>query len=86
MNKDFSGLSRQIHPMPDYIEKALNESGLIKDYENRPAYQQNDYIGWIERAKRQETKLKRLHQMLNELETGGLYMGMDHPASNKENI
>jgi hypothetical protein len=53
------------------------------DYEERPAYQQNDYIGWITRAKRQATREKRLHQMLDELEIGGVYMNMEHPPSRK---
>jgi uncharacterized protein YdeI (YjbR/CyaY-like superfamily) len=45
-------------------------------YRARPDYQQNDYIGWIDRAKREETKQKRLAQMLDELEGGKLYMNM----------
>ncbi len=53
----------------------------MEEYEQRPPYQQNDYIGWIERAKREETKDKRLSQMLEELETGGVYMKMSHPPS-----
>lgn len=73
---DFSSLSRPIHPMPDFVLQALRESGLYAAYAGRPPYQQNDYIGWINRAKRQETKLKRLEQMLFELERGDLYMKM----------
>lgn len=83
MGVDFSKLKRSKHPMPDFVRKALNDSGLMGDYHNRPAYQQNDYIGWIEKAKREETKIKRLAQMLNELEVGGIYMKMKHPASQK---
>ena len=56
---------------------------MASDYESRPAYQQNDYIGWIERAKRQETKEKRLQQMVDELKAGDVYMKMKHPASRK---
>jgi len=70
--------------MPDFIKKALDECGLMKDFLDRPAYQQNDYLCWIGRAKRQDTKKKRLHQMLDELETGGVYMKMNHPASAKK--
>ncbi len=69
--------------MPEYIKQALEENNVISDYEARPAYQQNDYIGWIERAKKQETKDKRLQQMVDELKIGGIYMKMKHPASNK---
>lgn len=84
MTKDFSKLQRPKYPMPDFIRKALEESGLLNAYKERPSYQQNDYIGWICRAKRQETKEKRLHQMLTELELGGIYMNMDHHASKNE--
>ena len=83
MAKDFSKLKREKHLIPEYIKKALDENDVIADYEARPAYQQNDYIGWIERAKRQETKEKRLQQMIGELKTGGVYMKMKHPASTK---
>ena len=69
--------------MPDYIRQALVDHHVISDYEARPAYQQNDYIGWIERAKRQETKDKRLQQMIDELRLGGVFMKMEHPASRK---
>ena len=62
--------------MPDFIHEALNERGLMEAYRSRPPYQQNDYIGWITRAKREETKQKRLDQMLDELEGGKLYMNM----------
>jgi uncharacterized protein YdeI (YjbR/CyaY-like superfamily) len=84
MSIDFSNLKRQKHPMPDFIKMALDENGLTQAYQERPAYQQNDYIGWIIRAKRQETKLKRLQQMLDELKEGGVYMNMKHPASTKK--
>lgn len=74
---------RPRHPMPEYIREALETNGLTSAYRERPPYQQNDYIGWIERAKRPETKQKRLDQMLDELKKGGVYMKMDHPASRK---
>ena len=76
-------LQRAIEPMPDNVRQALDDMGLMADYQNRPPYQQNDYLGWINRAKRQATKDKRLQQMLHELERGGVYMNMDHPASKK---
>ena len=75
--------TRPIHPMPDFIEEAPNNHGQTDAYRPRPAYQQNGYIGWITRAKRPETKLKRLSQMLDELQTGGIYMRMDHPPSHR---
>lgn len=69
-------LTRTRHQMPEYIRDALTERGLMDAYHERPEYQQNDYIGWIVRAKREETKQKRLAQMLEELKGGKLYMNM----------
>ena len=74
---------RERHHMPNYIAAALKSSGLRDDYNARPAYQRNDYIGWINRAKTSETRIKRLEQMLTELAQGGIYMGMEHKASRK---
>jgi uncharacterized protein YdeI (YjbR/CyaY-like superfamily) len=62
--------------MPEDIRIALTERGLMDAYQTRPDYQQNDYIGWITRAKRAETSQKRLAQMLDELEGGTRYMNM----------
>lgn len=79
-----SKLKRDRQPMPEFVKRALLERGLMDAYDERPPYQRNDYLLWINSAKRQETKKKRLHQMLDELETGGVYMKMKHPASKKE--
>lgn len=84
MSSDFSRLKRQRHPMPGFVTQALNERGLMGAYKTRPAYQQNDYIAWIDQAKRRETKEKRLAQMLDELEAGGVYMNMKHAGSIKK--
>ncbi len=73
---DFSKLKRVRHAMPDFVRSALVERDLIAAYQSRPAYQQNDYLGWISHAKRDETKQKRLDQMLDELERGDVYMKM----------
>jgi len=75
---DFSSLSRPVHPMPDFVLAALTERGLLSAFQQRPPYQQNDYVGWINRAKRFDTKQKRLDQMLYELERGDLYMRMSY--------
>lgn len=71
-----STLKRPLQPMPAAVCAALNERGLMTAYRARPPYQQNDYLGWIARARLEATKLKRLHQMLDELEGGTLYMNM----------
>jgi uncharacterized protein YdeI (YjbR/CyaY-like superfamily) len=67
---------RPRYPMPDFIREALESRGVMDAYNGRPLYQRNDYIGWITRAKRIETHEKRLNQMLEELEKGGVYMKM----------
>lgn len=56
-----------------------DENELMDEDKKRPAYQQNDYTGWINNAKRQETKEKRVAQMIDELEASGTYMKMKHP-------
>jgi uncharacterized protein YdeI (YjbR/CyaY-like superfamily) len=69
--------------MPANVRQALKERGLMDAYRTRPPYQQNDYIGWISRAKKEETKARRLAQMLEELERGDVYMKMDYRPGNK---
>lgn len=69
-------LKRELHPMPTFVVDALVGCGLMDAYRRRPPYQQNDYVGWITRAKRAETQQKRLVQMLEELASGDRYMNM----------
>ncbi len=71
-----SALKRPRYPMPPDVHDALVGNGVLDAYRARPAYQQNDYIAWIERAKRDETRARRLLQMLDELEAGDVYMKM----------
>ena len=71
-----STLRRPLNPMPEFVERALLERGLMDAYRQRPPYQRNDYLGWIDRAKREPTKRRRLAQMLDELERGDRYMKM----------
>ncbi len=74
--KGASRLTRPLQPMPPDVERALRAEGLMEAYQVRPAYQRNDYLGWIARARRQDTKDRRLRQMLDELAQGGVYMKM----------
>jgi uncharacterized protein YdeI (YjbR/CyaY-like superfamily) len=62
--------------MPEFVRKALEESGLRMKYDARPPYQRNDYLLWINKVKTEATKQKHLRQMLDELAAGGVYMGM----------
>ncbi|MGQ0540738.1 MAG: YdeI/OmpD-associated family protein [Blastocatellia bacterium] len=78
MSRDWSKLKREKHTVPDFVLEALEKKKLFDAYSLRPPYQQNDYIGWITRAKLPDTKQKRLDQMLDELEHGGVYMKMKY--------
>ncbi|HEY8574781.1 MAG TPA: YdeI/OmpD-associated family protein [Devosia sp.] len=62
--------------MPDFVREALDSRSLRAAYEARPPYQRNDYLLWINKVKREDTKLRHLEQMLAELEAGNVYMGM----------
>jgi hypothetical protein len=74
---------RARHPVPACVRQALKESGLSSAYAARPAYQRNDYVGWIASGKTEATQERRLAQMLSELKRGGVYMGMKHAPSAK---
>ena len=69
-------LIRPRQPMPAFVRTALTQQGLTEFYKARPAYQRNDYLMWINKAKREDTRQKRLDQMLDELRHGGVYMRM----------
>jgi uncharacterized protein YdeI (YjbR/CyaY-like superfamily) len=76
MKKQSTRLKRPRHPMPQFVRTALEDRNLMSAYLQRPAYQQNDYIGWITSAKLPATQQKRLNQMLDELFRGDVYMKM----------
>ena len=69
--------------MPADIAQLLTINRLNDDYDERPRYQRNDYLGWIGRAKQPATRQKRIDQMLGELRAGGVYMKMKHAPSAK---
>ena len=77
-------MARPVQPMPDDVLAHLEARGLIDAYAARPFYQRNDYLSWITRAKRPETRDRRINQMLDELEIGGVYMGMEHRPSRRD--
>jgi uncharacterized protein YdeI (YjbR/CyaY-like superfamily) len=65
---------------PD-VSMALDQRVLDAAYAARPVGQRNGYIAWIERAKRPETRMKRVTQMLDELEAGDRYMKKEWPPA-----
>lgn len=74
---------RPTHKMPDDVRAAIERAGVRSDYDARPAYQRNDYVGWIGAAKADETRTRRIEKMVAELKEGGVYMGMAHRPSAK---
>lgn len=75
-NADTSRMKRDIYEMPADVRTALTKAHALDAYHARPPYQQNDYIGWITRAKLAVTRERRISQMLDELKAGGVYMKM----------
>ena len=71
-----TNLRRPLQAMPAFVRRALQQRGLLARYRQRPAYQRNDYLGWINRAKLEGTRSRRLEQMLTELAAGDRYMNM----------
>ena len=69
-------LKRALNPMPAFVRQALAARNLTAAYEVRPPFQRNDYVGWIARARKEETRRRRLEQMLDELEEGDIYLKM----------
>ncbi len=78
-----SRLKRPRQPMPSDVDAALRTAGVLDAYRERPAYQRNDYLAWIGRAQQDETRSKRVAQMVDELREGGVYMGMVHAPSRR---
>ena len=67
-----------VNKMGNFIKDRLIQEDLMKEYESRPYYQRNDYLSWINQAKLEKTRKKRLDQMIEELRTGSLYMNMEY--------
>jgi uncharacterized protein YdeI (YjbR/CyaY-like superfamily) len=69
--------------MPSDVEAALRSGGVLDAYRERPAYQRNDYLGWIGLAQQDRTRDKRVRQMVDELREGGVYIRMPHAPSRR---
>jgi len=82
MQKDTKSLKRKIQKMPKFVRDALIGEKVLENYNQRPPYQRNDYLWWINSAKKDETKQKRLQQMIRELRAGNKYMNMKYSSKN----
>ena len=69
--------------MPDDVRAAIDRAAVRGDFDDRPAHQRNDYVGWITGARGDATRARRIARMIDELRAGGVYMGMAHRPSRK---
>ena len=76
-------LKRPLAKMTKSLRVELETASLMPAFKQRPPYQRNDYLHWIARANRPETRRKRINQMIDELTKGGVYMGMPHRPSRR---
>ena len=66
-----SGDAPKIEGTPDYVVRALRKvSAAWKTFESLPPSHQRQYVAWIDSAKREETKLRRLEEAIRMLQTG----------------
>jgi uncharacterized protein YdhG (YjbR/CyaY superfamily) len=77
---------RPRNAMPSIVRTALLRSGLTEAFTARPPYQRNDYLGWIGQAAREETRQRRLAQMLHELRRGDKYMNMPYRGGTRKSL
>ena len=75
-NRSYAPPRPSTSTIPDYIQEALQKSPAAgRNFESlAPSYQRN-YIGWIDSAKQQETKVRRLRQAI-ELLVAGKKLGL----------
>jgi uncharacterized protein YdeI (YjbR/CyaY-like superfamily) len=66
------------------IRERLKSSGARAAYNERPPYQRNDYLIWIDQATKSETRERRIRQMIDELKRGNVYMKMAWKATDTE--
>ncbi|MEJ6479012.1 MAG: YdeI/OmpD-associated family protein [Octadecabacter sp.] len=69
-------LTRDINPMPAFVETALATRDLRVAFDAGPDYQHNDWLSWIARPKHDDTRQRRLEKIPTELADGHGYMGM----------
>lgn len=62
--------------IPKYIEVILKDEGLFDKYNEQIYTYRKGYVRWIDEAKHEQTKQKRIGIMLKELHEGTEYMGM----------
>ena len=59
--------------IPEYILEVLNKSGILNEFLNQPDYIQREQINFIELAKRDETKKRRLNALVDKIKDINLH-------------
>lgn len=59
-----------VHPMPDDLAEALCEAHLVNAWEALSAIGHNEFICWVEDAKQQATRAKRILRAVQDLQQG----------------
>jgi hypothetical protein len=67
--------------LPAWLTKLLSEEGLLERYQAQINTYRKGYLQWIESAKKEETKKKRIETMLTELHENRVYMGSPRCAN-----
>jgi Bacteriocin-protection, YdeI or OmpD-Associated len=62
-----TSLERCQQEVPQFMEDALTDFGLMAAFRSRPSHQQDGYVCWIAGAERLETRDARVADMLDDL-------------------
>jgi uncharacterized protein YdeI (YjbR/CyaY-like superfamily) len=64
-------MRRPLSPIPPYIKEALRKRAVVwRRFEALAPFERRQYVFWIDSAKRQETKMRRLSEVLQRLAEG----------------
>ena len=53
--------------IPYYLKDALENAGLLESFNNMSYSHKKEYIMWIKEAKKEETKMRRVEKVINQL-------------------
>lgn len=59
-----------VHALPDDLSAAIHEGGAVLLWESLTDIGRNEFICWIEDAKQQKTRVKRIARAVKSLEEG----------------
>lgn len=67
--------NKAAQPMPGNVKGALAKAKLLETFQERPKFQQDDYLKWIALAAGPQQKQQRLDQLVDELTKGNVFKG-----------